>query len=463
MKGPAFLRGLFPIGRHEFLVNLKSIRMLIMIVVLALIVVGGAYGIGRGTGGGGGGGGSSFNIWPHPAIGSSGQNVTVVWVSDPFGAPLPDTTVVFSDNSQPTEQRLGTVSADADGFARFETGDHTRIFVRARVGNSEVGTSVFFDQEIGNFTVQRNQNELDNDGRYNDLGIHVLTRAGQPAAARLYLNSTYVKTVDARGYGRLELPPGESNVTVEVAGENETQGAYAFERIQTPAFSSGPDFVLLIIASVFATFVIPLFATVITFDAVSKERVQGTIDLLLSRPTSRIGALLGKFLGIFLAIALPVIFVNLVGIGVLTAVSGRAPTGSFVLAFLSLSLLLIAFYMPVQLIFSTFAKTSGTAILFGILVWLAFNVLYPVITLVLASTIFPNNFEAQFRLTQYAALGNPSSIYQQLVAFSAPESVRFSFGSGSILSLPVVATAAVVWFVATLALALWTFHRKAAE
>src|SRR5207249_4247574 len=49
MKAPAFLRGLVPVGWHEFYVNLRSVRMLIMIIVLALIMVGGAYGIGRGS------------------------------------------------------------------------------------------------------------------------------------------------------------------------------------------------------------------------------------------------------------------------------------------------------------------------------------------------------------------------------------------------------------------------------
>ncbi|MBI4415722.1 MAG: hypothetical protein HY557_01910 [Euryarchaeota archaeon] len=59
-------------------------------------------------------------------------------------------------------------------------------------------------------------------------------------------------------------------------------------------------------------------------------------------------------------------------------------------------------------------------------------------------------------------MGNPSAVYQQLVTLSAPEDLRGGFG-GTTLEFPVVATAAVVWFVLLLALALWTFHRKAAE
>jgi ABC-type transport system involved in multi-copper enzyme maturation permease subunit len=453
---------LFPVAVHEVLVNLKSIRMLIMIIVLALIVVGGAYGIGRGTSGGGGLSLPPVMGWVHPALGPSGEHVAVVWVSDPFGTALADTTVTFTDISVQPATTLGSVSSDPDGFARLSVGNRTQIGVSIRVGNAEFGSGVFFGGPIANFTVETRQADLNNDNLDDDYGVHVLTRNGLPAAARLYLNDTFVKDVDGHGYGLLVLPLGPSNVTVQVAGENQTYGAFVFQRSVGGFVAQGPDFVLLVIASVFATFVIPIFAIVVTFDAVSKERVAGTLDLLLSRPASRIGTLLGKFVGTFAAVAIPVTLVNLAGIGVLAAVSGQAPTGGFAIAFLGLSLLLIAFYVPLQLIFSTLAKTSGTAILFGLLVWLAFNILYPVITLVLASLLFPN-FQDQFHFTQVAGLGNPSSIYQQLVAFAAPESLRFSFGGGSILSLTAVATAAVVWFVGMLALAIWTFHRKAAE
>lgn len=461
MTGLAFLRGLLPVARHELLVNLKSARSMIMIVVLALIVVGGAYGIGRGTGGGGPFL-SPLNGWGHPAIGPSGEDVAVVWVSDPFGAPLADTTVTFLDEEVDPPLQLGSVNTDADGFSRLAVGNRSFVSFSIRTGNAELRSGVFFPEEPSNFTFVIREDDLDNDGLYDDFGIHVLARDGVPALARLYHNDTFVTTVDGRGYGRMELPPGRSNVTIEVAGEQQILSVFVMDRVQT-GFASGPDFVLLVIATVFATFVVPIFAIVITFDAISKERVQGTLDLLLSRPASRVGTLLGKFVGTFVAVAVPVTVVNLAGIGVLAAVSGKPPTGSFAAAFLGLELLLIAFYIPLQLIFSTLAKTSGTAILFGILVWLAFNVLYPVITLVLSSLLFPNSFEAQFRFLQVAGVGNPSSIYQQLVAFAAPESLRFSFGAGSVLTLPAVAAAAVVWLTMSLGLAMWVFHHKAAE
>src|SRR5207237_3006120 len=120
---------------------------------------------------------------------------------------------------------------------------------------------------------------------------------------------------------------------------------YTSKPPSSPFFTVGPDFRLLILAAGFATFVIPIFAVVVTFDAISKERVQGTLDLLLSRPASRVGTLLGKFLGTFTAVAVPVTLVTLVGIAVLTAVSGKGPTRGFALAFPGVRFVLLAFYI----------------------------------------------------------------------------------------------------------------------
>ena len=463
MRGLAFLRGLQVVARHEFLVNMRSARLLIMLAVLALVVVGGAYGFSAGSGGGPTL--SPFVAWGHPAIGATTEHIAVVWVSDPFGVPLADRTVTFLEAPQ-DGGLVGEARTDSDGFARLAVGNRSEVYFTVRSGTAEFSSFVFWLSEpLANFTVGQYQEDLDNDGLRDDLGIHVLTRAGAPAVARLFVNETFVTTVDAHGYGRVELPPGQSNVTVEVAGERVTTLSFVDPDPFLPPFATGPDFVLLIIAGGFAAFAVPIFAIVISFDALSKERVQGTLDLLLSRPVGRAGVLLGKFGGSFAAVAVPATLVNLAAIAILTMSSGKAPTASFAAAFLVLELLLIAFYVPLQLTFSSLAKTGGTAILFGFLVWLAFNVLYPVITSVLSFVLFPNNFEAQFRFSQVAGLGNPTTIYQQLIAFAAPETIGSGFGpfGGTALDLPVVAFAALVWLAVLLGLALWTFNRRAAE
>jgi ABC-type transport system involved in multi-copper enzyme maturation permease subunit len=466
LRVPAVLRGPYVVARQEFLVNLRSVRLLIMLIALALIVVGGAYGLG-----GLGRGGPTltpFKGWGHPGILPTDEHVAVVWVSDPFGAPLADREVNFHAllPGGGTED-LGQIRTDPEGFARLPVGNRTEVGFEIRSGTIVYPGSIFwFLLDSANFTFAFDFFDLDGDGLSDDLVVHVMNREGAPVAARFYVNDTFVTSGDARlGFARLKMPPGPFNFTVEVDGERQTMRLSFNSEGPGRPFATGPDYVLFLIAGGFAPFVLPIFAIVITFDAISKERVQGTLDLLLSRPVSRAGALLGKLAGTFGAVAVPVTVVNVVGIGVLAAVSRKAPTWSFAYAFLGLSLLLIAFYVLLQLVLSTLAKTSGTAVLFGVLLWLAFNVLYPVVTLILSFVLFPNNFETQFRFLQLAVLGNPSQIYQQLIGFSAPTDIGSGFGQfgGTALDLPVVAAAAAAWLALLLALALWTFHRKAAD
>ena len=106
------------------------------------------------------------------------------------------------------------------------------------------------------------------------------------------------------------------------------------------------------------------------------------------------------------------------------------------------------------------AKTSGTAILFGVLAWLLFNVLYNVLTLVVGLLIADPAARFQFQL--YAGLGNPSAIYQQLVLLYAPLELTGFFG-GTAIGGDVLGAAAAIWLVILLVLALWVFEKKAAS
>jgi len=459
---PPFLRGAPTVARQEFLGNLKSVRMIMMVSLLSLVVVGGTYGL---TAGGGFSGLPALVAWPHPAFAENGSHVAVVWVSSPFGAPLNGIEVEFSEPRGPTSAEvIGRASTNATGFVRLDVGNRTAVSVSARWGTSETGTSISFFPPSTNFTFAQDVGDLDDDGWVDDLGLHVLDLEGYPIDSprpRLILNGTYVKDMDARGYGLVRLPEftGTVNVTIQVAGEEEVLQLPVLED-PFSSFFGGPDLTLYLISS-FMAFIGPIFAIVITFDAVSKEKVQGTLDLLLSRPVSRTGVLIGKFLGVFGAVAFPLTLVNLAALGVLGATSGESPTGSFAAAFLGYSLLLVALYVLIQLVFSSLAKTSGTAVLFGVLVWLLFNILYTVLTTMIGLAI--PDAAARHEFGRYSALGSPSAIYSSLVSLAYPGELGAIFGGGTTLGGDVLGAAAVVWFIGLFALALWTFHKKAAE
>ncbi len=227
-----------------------------------------------------------------------------------------------------------------------------------------------------------------------------------------------------------------------------------------PGLPVGPDLAILFMVG-FISLIVPIFSIVVTFDAVSKERVQGTLDLLLSRPVSRSGVLLGKFLGAFVAVAFPVSVVIPAGLAAISLHTGQAPSAPFAVTFYAMTLLIVAYYVLLQIIFSTIAKTSGTAVLYGVLLWLLFNVLYGIITLVIGLTFFPDA-AAQAEFNRLSTLGNPGGIASNVMFGAAPATIG-QFLSGSLLDPWQAGIGATVWFVLLFALALWTFERKAAE
>ena len=457
MKLPAFVRGTPQVALQEFITNLKSIRLIAMALLSALIVVGGAFGFSALSFSGSGPSLPQIALWGHPAYASNGTHVAVVWVADPYGEPHPGGSVEFRDAN---DTSIGAATSDPNGFARLTVGNRDIVSASVRIGTFETSTSVTFSPLAVNFTVYSLVGDFARHGRIDGLALSVLNLTGAPATADVAVNGTSVGTTNRYGYLQIQLPFGRSVVNVTVAGETESMPVFAEDFGGGLPFASGPDFVLAIIVSL-SFVVVSIFAIVISFDAISKERVQGTMDLLLSRPASRTGVLIGKLLGAFFAVALPVTVVNLAGIGAIAAASGKGPTGAFAAAFVGGSLLLIVLYILVQFIWSTLAKTSGTAVLFGVLVWLLFNILYPIVTAVIANLAFSNDPAGYFRFNQAAALGNPTSISANLVFLSAPPNLG-GF-AGSALDPVLLGAAAIVWFAALFFLALWTFNQRGVE
>jgi len=227
-----------------------------------------------------------------------------------------------------------------------------------------------------------------------------------------------------------------------------------------PLLPIGPDLAVFFMIG-FISLIVPIFSIVVAFDAVSKERVQGTLDLLLSRPVSRTGVLLGKFLGAFAAVAFPVSVVIPAGLAAISLHTGQAPSAVFAATFYAMTLLIVAYYVLLQIIFSTLAKTSGTAVLYGVLLWLLFNVLYGIVTLVIGLAFFPDP-AAQAEFSRLSTLGNPGGIASNVMLGAAPASVG-QFLGGALLDPWQAGVGAAFWFLFLFGLALWTFQRRATE
>jgi ABC-2 type transport system permease protein len=459
-------KGIFIVARRDFLANLKSIRMILIAVIMVLATFGAIFGL------------SGLSrpppavetiLWVHPGKDTSGANLAAVWASDPSGIARAGLTLhlsALSKNAPPME--IGNTTTDGQGFATF-TGltPNTPYMISTdpgATGTSEV--AAFPGMFPYNFTANFRQFDLAQDGTYGNVAVHAMDIHGHPAVgAEVRLNQTHLGVTDPRGFFTAKLNPGQYLLSVTYNSEVQNVSLVQVNSPRPSGLSSGPDFVLFFLAFFLMGFLGPIMAVALSYDAVAKERFQGSMELLLVRPASRLGLALGKFLGTLATAAIPILGPVLVGAGVLTALTGKPPSGAFVLTFVGASLVLLALYVLITQVFSTVVRSPGTAVLAGVLVWLFFNVLYNIVTfLVLSGLHIDQGSEAGTRVVSLTLLLNPTGIFQALLSLSAGSAIQGSAPTSfSGLPIWIVPVAAAAWVIVLLVLAVLVFQRRAAN
>ncbi|TLZ56253.1 MAG: hypothetical protein E6K15_06465 [Methanobacteriota archaeon] len=467
--------GMGRIAWMEVRSHLRSPRLIILAALFALAVLGAAYGLSQPQPG-------VFQnrpqVFAHPAI----VNVSGVshywaigWFADQYGVPVGGQELGFYsleyNISGVTEHLLNSSTTSAAGFASFELGtglpqSNASFQIRPTQTAGPGPGGVYFGRDLVNqtFTLVQGQSGFSTPTSSQDLFyLHVLALDGIPATgADVYLNDTLLGHPDANGYFRIDVTPGEHTVRLAFRGQNQTFPVRGFES-SGPIFSSGADAVLVFLSISLMPLLLPIVAIAVSFDAIARERVQGSLELLLSRRVRREGILVGKFLGAFLSITLPVIVVLFAGLGVVTLASGRAPALSLAVAFMLASLFLVAIYVLLMLIFSTLAKSVGTAVVFGVVVWLVFNVLFNFLAFLLLFSSGRNPTSRSFYETlSLLYLFDPNTLFQMLISLALPSTGSTFFvipSSGFLGPAPVIA-AGVIWIVVLFLAAIVLFARK---
>jgi ABC-type transport system involved in multi-copper enzyme maturation permease subunit len=219
----------------------------------------------------------------------------------------------------------------------------------------------------------------------------------------------------------------------------------------------GPNEIIFLIAAVFIVMLGPIIAIALSFDSVTREKLQKSLDFLLARPMGRRGIIVGKFLGILSAIVLPVTAINLLAVWIISSITGKNPSGALVAGFILYTIILLAIFILIQQIFSTLAKTTGTAILSGIAIWLIFFMFWGLLTLAIgAAAGMQFNSDEWIILSNRMSLFNPSGAYSTAMALLLPDST----GALGIESwMPPAAM--IIWLVIMFFLATEIFVRKA--
>jgi len=136
----------------------------------------------------------------------------------------------------------------------------------------------------------------------------------------------------------------------------------------------------------------PLLGLALGFDAINKEKTSGTLSILLSQPIFRDSIINGKFLAG--ATALATLTVSTIGImcGLTIPILGFGPTlegASRVVLLSSLTVLHLAFWLSLGLLYSVLTKKTSTSMLASIATWLFFAIIINILAYLISSLMVP--------------------------------------------------------------------------
>ncbi|MDR1608958.1 MAG: ABC transporter permease [Deltaproteobacteria bacterium] len=136
----------------------------------------------------------------------------------------------------------------------------------------------------------------------------------------------------------------------------------------------------------------PLMGLVLGFDAINRERAQGTLSKILSQPIYRDELILGKYLAglITVAITLSALLILLAALGLIGA--GVTPTpeeGLRLLGFWFLSLVYVGFWLGLAIVFSIIFRSVATSALASAALWIMIAFFLPVLGQALAQVVTP--------------------------------------------------------------------------
>jgi len=127
-------------------------------------------------------------------------------------------------------------------------------------------------------------------------------------------------------------------------------------------------------------YVLGLLALLISFDAISGEREQGTLRLIMSNSITRGKVALAKYAGGLISLLIPLVMSFLVAILVLNVYFPLGLTGSDWLRILFIiitAVLYLSTMLLVGLCLSSLVRRSSTALMLAMLIWLMFVIVFP--------------------------------------------------------------------------------------
>lgn len=203
---------------------------------------------------------------------------------------------------------------------------------------------------------------------------------------------------------------------------------FIFLNLFTASGSSIPSF------ASFLAYLVPLAGLVLGFDAITRERAQGTLTRLVSQPIHRDAIITTKFLAGVVAIGVMVFFIGAMvgGLGLVSI--GVPPSGEEVariLAYLLTTVVYAALWLGISMLCSVLCRHAATSALIVIALWIFLTLFATMVVSVIANLLYPtdgiqgyanilNNYQAQLSLNRIS----PYYLYCEAVSTLLNPNVR---------------------------------------
>ncbi len=167
---------------------------------------------------------------------------------------------------------------------------------------------------------------------------------------------------------------------------DDPNGTFFFLKLFTLSDGTLPPF------HVFITFLGPLLGISLGFDAINSELNNRTMGRIMAQPIHRDYIINAKFTASLIVIGSMLTALTLLVIGFGLIMIGIPPSPEEflrIVCFLILSIIYVAFWLNLSILFSIRFRQAATSALTSIAVWLFFSVFYPMIVKLIASSLMP--------------------------------------------------------------------------
>ena len=186
--------------------------------------------------------------------------------------------------------------------------------------------------------------------------------------------------------------------------------------------SRGAVFSLVQFVAIFG----PLIGLILGFDAINRERNEGTLSKLLSQPIYRDSVINGKFLAGVAMIAIMMVSIVLVITGLGLNLAGVVPGPEEIwriFVYLVISIVYISFWLGAGILFSILFRSIATSALAAVAVWIFFSFFVSLGASVVANSVVPDAADGgtqavvkHARIQAGVALISPMELYTQATA-----------------------------------------------